>query len=479
MNLSQFVSILWARRLAGCLIFALTVGTAIGVSLLMEKQYTATATVVIDQSRPDPLAAAMYSGSPSPAYMATQADVLKSERISQLVVRKLGLANDQGARQKWMEVAKGQGSFEVWLAEGIQERLEVNPSRQSNLINVSFKTSDPLNAARMANAFVQAYLEVSVDMRVDPAKQYSAFFDSRAQELRANVERARARLAAYQHEKGVVIASDGQLDVEAARLNELSSQLVALQAVAADSSSRRLQAQAGSADRLQEVVNNPALSGLRGDITRAEARLQELTSRLGDNHPQVIEARANIASLRTRLDVETRRVTGTFDVTNTINRQREAEIRSALEAQRARVVKLRNAREEGAVLIRDVESAQRAYDSVLARLSQTSLESQTTQSNAYVLTQATPPGAPSSPKIVLNALLAIVIGLFFAIGAAVFLEMADRRIRTADEVSELVGLPLLGILPGPGGKGRFAGRRTPLVSSRTMIRHLPAPPKEA
>jgi chain length determinant protein EpsF len=479
MNLSQFVSILRARWLAAFLIFLLTVGTAIGVSLLMEKQYTSTATLVIDQSRPDPLAAAMYSGNPSPAFMATQADVLRSDRVSQHVVRKLGLANDQDVRQKWLEVAKGQGSFELWLAERIRERLEVNPSRQSNVIEVSFKTSDPLNAARMANAFVQAYLDISVDMRVDPAKQYSTFFDSRAQELRANVERAQARLSAYQREKGVVIASDGQLDVEAARLNELSSQLVALQAVTADSSSRRLQAQSASADRLQEVVNNPALTGLRSDITRAEARLQELTSRLGDNHPQVIEARANIASLRTRLDAETRRVTGTFDVTNTINRQREAEIRSALEAQRARVLKLRSAREEGAVLIRDVESAQRSYDAVLARLSQTSLESHSTQTNAYVLTPAVPPNKPSSPKVVLNVALAIVIGLFLAIGAAIFLEIADRRIRTADEVSELVGLPLLGILPRPGGKGRFVGRRTPLVLSRTMVRHLPAPPKEA
>lgn len=479
MNLSKFLSILRARWPGALLIFALTVGTAIGVSLLMEKRYTATATLVVEQPRPDLLAAAMYAGNPSPAFMATQADVLKSERISQHVVRKLGLANDQAVRQKWMEATEGQGSFEVWLAEGIQERLEVNPSQKSNLISVSFKASDPLNAAKMANAFVQAYLDVSVAMRVDPAKQYSTFFDSRAQELRADVERARARLTAYQRERGVIIASDGQLDVEAARLNELSSQLVALQAVTADSSSRQLQAQAGSADRLQEVVNNPALSGLRSDITRAEARLQELNSRLGDNHPQVIEARANIASLRTRLDAETRRVTGTFGVTNTINRQREAEIRGALEAQRARVLKLRAVREEGAVLIRDVESAQRAYDAVVTRLSQTSLESQATQSNAYVLTQAVPPSAPSSPKIVLNAALAIVLGLFLAIGAAIFLEVADRRVRSVDEVSELVGLPLLGILPRPGGKGRFAGRRTPLVSSRSRVRHLPAPAKEA
>ncbi len=227
------------------------------------------------------------------------------------------------------------------------------------------------------------------------------------------------------------------------------------------------------------MVNNPVLSSLRGDITRAEARFQELTSRLGDNHPQVIEAKANIASLRARLDAETRRVTGSLGVTNTINRQREAEIRGALEAQRARVLRLRTAREEGAVLIRDVENAQRAYDAVLARLNQTSLESQTTQSNAYVLAQAVPPIVPSSPKVVRNVLLSIVFGLALAIAAAMLLEFVDRRVHTVDEVSELLGLPLLGVLPKPGGKGRFASRRIPLVSSRAMFQQLPAPRKEA
>ena len=377
-----------------------------------------------------------------------------------------------------MKATEGAGSLEAWLVEAIQLPLVSEPSRESNVISVSFKSPDPVKAAMVANAFVQAYMDVSLELRVDPAKQYSAFFDTRGKELRANVERAQAKLSAYQREKGVIIASDGQLDVEAARLNELSAQLVAIQAAAADSSSRQAQAQAG-ADRLQEVVNNPVLSSLRGDITRAEARFQELTSRLGDNHPQVIEAKANIASLRTRLDAETRRVTGSLGVTNTINRQREAEIRGALEAQRARVLRLRTAREEGAVLIRDVENAQRAYDAVLARLNQTSLESQTTQSNAYVLAQAVPPIVPSSPKVVRNVLLSIVFGLALAIAAAMLLEFVDRRVHTVDEVSELLGLPLLGVLPRPGGKGRFASRRIPLVTSRAMFQQLPAPRKEA
>ena len=320
MNLTQFVSILKARWWVALTVFLLTVGTAVVLTLIAPKQYTATATLVVDQTRPDPVSAAAYQGNPSPAFMATQVDILKSDRIAQRVLSNLHLADDPKAREEWMRSAKGAGTLESWLVEDLQFKLDVKPSRESNVISVSYKSSDSVKAAKMANAFVQAYLDVSLGLKVDPAKQYSTFFDNRSKELRANLERAQAKLSAYQREKGIIIASDGQLDSETARLNELSTQLVALQAVSAESSSRQAQAQVG-ADRLQEVVNNPNLAAIRADITRAEGRLQELMSRLGDNHPQVIEAKASIASLRTRLDTETRRVTGTFSSVNNINRQ--------------------------------------------------------------------------------------------------------------------------------------------------------------
>jgi succinoglycan biosynthesis transport protein ExoP len=476
MNLSHFFSILRARWSIALLMIGLTVGSAIAVTLLSTKQYTAAASLVVDQMRPDPVAMpSPWSGMPSPAYMATQVDVLRSERVASRVVRNLKLAESPKVKEEWMKATRGEGSIESWIGEGLQFRLDVKPSLQSNVIAVAFKASDPQFAATVANAFVQSYLDTSVELRVDPARQYSSFFDSRAKELRATLEAAQARLNAYQREKGIVVASDGQLDVENMRLNELSSQLTALQAVAAESSSRQAFAQGGGADGLQEVLNNPNLALLRGDITRAEARLQELNSRLGENHPQVVEAKANVSSLRSRLEGETRRVTSSVGVTNTINRQREAELRGALEAQRAKVMRMKTARDEGSVLVREVENAQKAYDAVLSRFSQASLESQATQSNVYVLNQATPPLLPSSPRVVMNISLSIVAGLILALGAVFLLELFDRRVRTVDGVAELLDLPVLGVLPRPGRKGQFAGRRMPLVLPRRMSARLPAP----
>lgn len=475
MTLSQFLVIMRARWKAALMVLLLTVGGALAVSLLLPRQYTATTTVLVDQFRPDAAGSAVYAGSPSPIFLATQVDVLKSERVALVVVQALKLADNPDLRDEWTRETKGAGSFEAWLIEWLQRGLDVKPSRDSTVITINYKTTNAAAAARTANLFAQAFLETALQFRVDPARQYTAVFDARAKELRSQLEAAQAKLTAYQRDRGVLVISDGALDVETARLNELSSQLVVLQSMSAESASRQAQLRGGG-DGLAEVANNPLIITLRAQLATAEAKLQELDSRLGSNHPQVVEARATIDTLRARLDTETRRVSSTVGVTNTINRQRAAEIRAALEAQRARVLRLRQAREEGMVLVREVEAAQRAYDAVLTRMNQTSLESKTTQGGAYVLSEAKEPPLPSSPNIVRNVLLSIVIGTVLAIGMAIVREYVDRRVRTVEELPMSLGLPLLGVLPRPGGgTARIAGMRQPALAMATAFRSLPAP----
>ncbi|MFO1265678.1 MAG: chain length determinant protein EpsF [Rubrivivax sp.] len=475
MTFSQFLVIMRARWRATLLVLLGTMGLALGFSLTLPRQYIATATLLVDQYRPDMTGNAVYAGSPSPIFMATQVDVLKSERVARQVIKAMKLTEDPELRDRWTRDAKGEGTFEAWLVAWLHERLDVKPSRDSNIISVSVKSSDAVKAATTANLFAQTFLDVGLQLRVDPARQNTALFDARAKELRAQLEAAQAKLTAYQRERGVAVVTDGVLDVETARLNELSSQLVVLQSLSAESASRQAQLR-GNGDGLTEVVNNPLVIALRSQLSTAEARLQELESRLGSNHPQVLETRATIESLRSRLDTETRRVSSTVGVTNTINRQREAEVRAALEAQRARVLKLRQAREEGMVLVRDVEAAQRAYDAVLTRLSQTSLETRSTQGNAYVLSEAQPPFLPSSPNHVRALLFAVVLGSVLAIAMAIIREHVDRRVRTVEELPQSLGLPLLGVLPRPGsGTARIAGMRPPQLAAATAFRSLPAP----
>lgn len=449
MTFGQFFSILRARWLAALATFLFVVLAILAISLLLPKQYKAIASVVVD-FKPDPVSAAYGSGI-SPGFMSTQVDIIQSDRVAQRVVRNLKLNENPQIRQQWQDETDGQGSIESWLGALFQKNMDVVPSRESSVIAVSYRSPDPRFAAALANAFVQAYIDTSLELRVDPARQYSSFFETRSRESRETLEAAQARLSTFQKDKNI-IASDERLDIETARLNELSSQLTQLQAISAESASRQTQALGAQGDRLQEVLNNSLVLGIKSDISRGEARLQELSTRFGDAHPSVQEAKANLAELRSKLESETRKVMSSVGISSNINRQRVSDVQAALNTQRDKVLRLKAVRDEGSVLARDVENAQRAYDAVMQRLTQTSLEGQTTQSNVNVLTQAVPPITPASPRVVLNMVLAALGGLVLACAVALVLEMRDRRVRNIDDVVATLGLPVLVTLAKPGSK---------------------------
>ncbi|WP_422012402.1 chain length determinant protein EpsF [Roseateles sp.] len=464
MNFGQFIAVLRARWLLALIIFATTVVLAVVVSLLLPKQYTAAASVVVDP-KPDPLSSVLSGSLMNPAFMATQVDVILSDRVALRVVRDLKLTESPQIREQWQSDTGGQGTVEGWLADLFQKNLDVKPSRESNVISVSYRAADPRFAAAIANAFVVAYTATTLELKVDPARQYSSFFDLRAKEARDQLEQVQAKLSQFQNENGVM-AVDERFDVENTRLNELSSQYVGLQSLASDSVSRQTAARGSGADRMQEVLNNPLIAGLKADQARLEAKLQELNSKLGDQNPQVIEARANLAELKTRIDGETTKVSSSLGISNNINQQRAGEIKAQLEAQRAKVLKMKALRDQVTVLSRDVESAQRAYDAVLARLTQTSLESQTTQSYVSTLTQATPPVKPSSPRVILNTIMSIFVGGLLAMAVTLGLEFMDRRVRTVDDIEGILGLPVIGTMPANNNvTKRLSKNLPPLLSA--------------
>ena len=473
LSLKQFLAILRARWQWVFGLLASIVLLTVLATLVWPKKYTAEAVLVVD-SKPDPLSATTMSSVLIPGYLATQVEIAQSQRVALRVVRNLRMADSDAmqVRLEWQEDTNGVGSIDAWLASRLLRDLNVKPSRDANLITVGFTSDTAEDAALKANAFSKAFLDTNLELRTEPAKQYAGFFDGRAKQLREELERAQTRLSNFQREKGI-LAADERLDIESARLSELSSQLVAIQAMTAESTSRKFQARTETA-QLQDVLTNPLIIGLKSDLSRGEAKLRELSAQLGDAHPSVVQAKANIAETRTRLEAETRRIGSGVGVTNAINQAREAEVRAALEAQRAKVLKTKEQRDELAVMQRDVENAQRAYDTVLSHLSQTSLESENKLPNVSVLTEAVVPTKPSSPRVVVNVVVAVLVGLLVGVGAALAAEFRDRRIRTVEDIATILSLPVVGSLGAPIKK-RWYRRVSSSPLQQHLLRSLPSP----
>jgi uncharacterized protein involved in exopolysaccharide biosynthesis len=187
------------------------------------------------------------------------------------------------------------------------------------------------------------------------------------------------------------------------------------------------------------------VAGLRSEIAKQEAKLQETAVNLGKNHPQYVRMQSEVAALKQKLESEMKLVTSGFTISRSIGTDKEAELTAAIAAQKRKLLKLKNERDQLAVLQRDVDSAKNAYDTVSKRYTETTLASQATQANVTVLSPAIVPLTPSFPKPLDKMLaMAVGLGLFLGLGAAFGLEMLDRRIRTVEDLAEVLQLPVLG-----------------------------------
>ena len=455
MNFQQFLLILHARLRIVLYTLGATVATTLIVSLILPKQYTATTAVVVDVKSPDPIMGMVLPAMVAPGYMATQVDIIQSDKVAQRVVKMLKLDQNPKVQEDWREDTEGQGSIEAWLGALLKKKLDVKPSRESNVITINYTATDGKFAQVIANAFAQAYIETNIELRVEPAKQYATWFDARSKQLRDGLEAAQAKLSAYQRDKGIV-ALDERLDIETSRLAELSTQLAMAQGQKADTQSRQTQAR-GDAESLPEVMQNSLIQSLKSDLARQENKLNEVAGQLGQNHPQYKRLKDETDSMRAKVEAEIKRVATSVGTANRVNTMKESELKGAIEAQKNRVLELKKQRDELSVLQREVESAQRAYELVSQRLTQTNLESQISQTNVVMLNPADEPLQPSSPKILLNLALSIFLGGMLGVGAALLMEMMDRRVRSAADLVEALDLPLLGILDARAGapKSRF------------------------
>jgi chain length determinant protein EpsF len=452
MTLQQFLLILRARYKVALLAFLITVATTVVVSLLLPKQYTASTAVVIDVKSPDQVTGMVLQGMMAPGYMATQIDIINSDRVAKVVVKMLKMDQSPAIQAQWQEDTQGRGELVDWLSNLLQKQLDVKPSRESNVININYTGNDPAFAAAVANAFAQAYINVNLDLRLAPARQYAAFFDEQTKTAREKLETAQKALSTYQQANGITSA-DERLDFETAKLNETSSQLTGVQGQTTDSQSKRSSKQG---DTVSEVMQSPLVNSLKADIARLEAKLTDSNVNLGKNHPQTQRMEGELATLKAQLDAEVRKITTSIDTTYQVSKQREQQLRGALAAQKSRVLELNRQRDELNVLRRDIESAQRAFEVVSQRASQTNIESQTNQTNISVLNPAVAPADPSKPKVLLNVLVSIFLGTLLGVGLALVLELTNRRVRSAEDLAEALEVPVLGVVSSANGLLKLA-----------------------
>lgn len=434
MDFSRFFFIVLARYKLILLTLVVTISTTLIVSLSLPKSYKSSATLLLTYKGIDPVSGSVIAAHLSPGFMATQIDVIKSSRTALMVIDQLRL-DQSDVVKKQHEDSNSELSLRDWLANFLLRNVDVETSRDSSVIGIGYKGPDPMFAAAMANAFANAYQEISIRLTVEPSQKAATYFTDQLNVLRERLETAQRKLTEYQQEKGIIDV-DYRLDAETKRLDELSRQLIFAQA---DLMGAVPEGENNSAGESTSIARNAMINNLRLSLVQAETKFSEISQRIGSNHPMYGASKADVDKLRAELNRYIRTTKNTA-----INQ--ESEIRAALEEQKAKVLTLNRSRNELLLLAREVEGAQQAYNTAMQRLNQTSLEGQANLSTVSILDAAKVPDRPDSPKVLLNTVLSVILGTLLGLGVGLLAEMIDRRVRSAEDLIDILQVPVLGVV---------------------------------
>jgi polysaccharide biosynthesis transport protein len=450
MNLQQFFTILWARKTLILTILAVTVSLILAISLKMPKQYMATTSLYLEQRVIDPVTGGTMPTQLMPTFIATQTDIISSHNVALRVVDSLNLINDKEYQEKFKK-SKGVGDVRDWIADKLLKNLTVNPSHESSIIHVNYKNPDPNVSVKIANAIAKAYIQTTVDLKLQPAQQNADWYEKQLDSLRQKMENSREQLSTAQQSTGIVGSSD-RLDIEDARLNDIAQQLVANQGHTYELTARKQQLTKAlqnnqSFESLQEILDNSFVQALKSDLSRVEAQFAELSVKVDKNHPQYQQAEAEITNLKRKIAKEITTVLNGLNGSVAASRHRDEILTAELNKQKAKVLALKKQHNSIDVLAEEVENAQKTYDAAMQRSVQTRMESEASLSNIAVLNPAILPQTHDSPKLTLNLFLGMFLGTLLGIGTALLAELFDRRVRTPIDIIHNLDFPVFGVIP--------------------------------
>ncbi|CAN5174778.1 hypothetical protein BH10PSE17_BH10PSE17_05630 [soil metagenome] len=454
MEFGQLFHILKARwRMIGiCVASVLLI--AVVYRLAVPASYLAVASVIVDPRGINPVSGLSTQDSMAQSsVIGTYANIARSEGIARRVATKLPDGLRDRLREAWLRKHDpDEPGFENFAARLLMKQVDVRAGGQSShVLDVSFANRSAGDAAQVANAYADALIDYSREMRIGSARKDADYFQVESGTLKKQTEEAEQKLAAFQRQNGIT-SNDDRIDVETARLAALNSQVVINQDLSYEMSSKARQTAAST-----ELVTNQLIQSLTTTVATKEAAVRDLARKFGDDHPELILARAQAEEARQVLARESSRIQASLSTSSAVARSRSDSLRADSEKQRQKVVELNALRVELTSLTRDVEQKRKLYEAAVQRSSETGLEAGSQRQDLMLLTEAIAPDTRTGPGAAILLPLAAIVGIMLGTMAAIILDRARPRVHRLVDFEEL-GIPVLQVVPvvqlaGNGGQG--------------------------
>lgn len=424
--------------------------------LVAEPRYLATAQVALERTaeRVINVDSVVPTTDPDSAAVDTEVQALRSPELIGRVVDRLRLASNPAFNE-----AAGQG---VPTAQPdligrqraigtVLSGLTVKRDGLSYAISVSFEGGTAAEAARIANALVDDYVSGQAGAKAYATQRARGFLEQRLQELRAQVLGAERAVADYRAAHNLFAVSEGST-VTQQELSGLSTQLAQAKAENAAAQARlsaaRAQVSGGrSGEELGDSLDSPVVSQLRAQRAEAAREVAALEKRYGPRHPALIQAQNQLRTADQHIAAEVQRIVANASIQASIASQRAGSLAGSVAQTQGKLASDNEASVRLGELERNAESARTLYQAFLDRYRQTVAQSGLERSDAYIVSRARVPGAPTSPNMLIYAAMAVIGGLGVGVLLVVLLQLLERGVETSDAVEETLGLATLAAIP--------------------------------
>jgi polysaccharide biosynthesis transport protein len=430
-RLVDVARLLWSRWKLIAGVVAATMVFAVIYNSLATPIYQARARLIIDPESPAVVPFKPLTDDTGRFdYYTTQLDVLRSGALARKAAERLHMVDLPG-------------------------ELGVTPARSdlgtSRVVNVSFVATDPKLAADVVNTLARTYVDENLELRRQGSRDAAKWLNERLAELRQQVDQSQNALQQYREQRNSVSLGTQQ-NIVLEKLAQLSTSVTTarterLAQEALYQQLRSAQDKGLPLDSVAPILSNNFIQGQKAELASLQRERAQLAERLGDLHPDMVKMNSAIATSEGRLKVETDKVVEGIANDYRTAVAKERALIDALEAQKREVLSLNEQSIGYGALQRDATSTQQIFDSVLQRLKETELSGELQANNVRILDQANPPRVPIAPRTWMNLMVALVVGIFIAVALVLALEYLNPRITKPHDVSEALGLPLLGVTP--------------------------------
>jgi succinoglycan biosynthesis transport protein ExoP len=463
-NISEYWRLLVKHRLvvAGLFIAAIVVGVV--ATLLTTPVYTASTTLQIDREAARVLNTddtmprdSMVSGD---EFFLTQYGLLQSRSLAERTVESLGLAaSDAFLVQMGVEPPAASGSAADRVrarreqAVGlIQANLSVAPVRGSRLVVVSFTSPDAALSARVVNGVAENFIQSNLDRKFESTSYARDFLENLIAETKTRLEDSERQLVAYAAQQQIINVQEGDQPGDGQSL--AAADLVAINDALAQATAARVAAQArwnqarGTPPMsLAEVYQNPAVQRVTEERVRLEAEYRQKSGLYQAEHPEMQQLRARIAELERQLATLAGGIKQSIQDQYSAAVNQERTLQTRVNRLKSDVLNLRDRTVQYNILQRELDTSRTLYDGLLQRYKEVGVTGGVTTNNVAIVDRATPPGSPSSPNMMINLIIAALLGLGLGVVAALIMEALDETLATPDDVENKLHLSLLAVIP--------------------------------